>query len=193
MVRAEIHVDIGWDREAGKTIIVSEGKIRDQPDSLGGLRQAISPYGGEVDLDGRIGLHVPGRPVFLGPDFYIEYVRYMLGVGGTFCEQTASEMRLNGQEHHLRVSAAGDLIRFEIENRGRLIDTVDFPRKDIAREWFLAGVRFERVAAELGDVDAKARMTAGFDRLCPEFKSAVGEDRVRAALNDPIVEVFGTE
>ena len=193
VLKASIFVDIGLDTETDKAIIVSENEIRDDPESLGGLRQAISPYRGDVDLDGRVVLRLPDRSDFLGRDFYIEHVRHMLGLGRTFCNETPHEMRLNGQTHALRASAAGERIRLEILHRGNPIDSFDFPREEIASEWFLAGARFERVAAELGDVGAKEIATTHFSRLCPKLQDVIGEDRLMSVLNDPIAEVFGVE
>lgn len=193
MVRAKIYVDVGWDHETRQATTVSENEIRDDPDSLGGLREAISPYSGDVDLDGRIGLHLSDGREFMGRDFHIEYVRHMLGLNETFCEKSSAQMRLNGQTHSLRASASGERIRLELVHRGSPMDSCDFPREEIVLEWFLAWARFERVAYELGDVAAKELATTRFAQLCPEMQIVVGEDRLMSVLNDPIGEVFGID
>lgn len=192
--RLEIYVDVGRDPATGELLMVSEEKIRSESESLGGLSSRFKPFAGRVHLDGRIRIHRAGGRQFLGPNYLIQDVRYMPVFGDTFCKGLTEEVNLNGQSEVLRAaSESGDQIRLTIAKGTTTVDAFDIDRAAIASEWFLASTRFARVAMELGDSDAKNASEASFHRLCPEFQKAVGEDRFRATLSDPIVDVFGMQ
>ena len=192
-LRVEIYVDVGRDQTSGELLAVSEEQIRSHPESLGGLSSRFKPFAGRVHLDGRMRIHLAGGRDFLGPKYLIQDVRYMPIFCDTFCKKLTEEVNLNGRSEVLRASASGDLIRLTIVRGATTVDAFDLERTAVASEWFLASTRFNRVAIELGDTDAKNAAEATFRRLCPDLQKAVGEDRFRATLSDPIDDVFGIQ
>ena len=192
-LRVEIYIDVGRDQESGELLTVSEEQIRSESESLAGLSSRFKPFAGRAHLDGRIQIHLACGRDFLGPNYLIQDVRYMPVLSDTFCKKLTEEVNLNGQSEVLRASASGNLIRLTIARGTTTVDAFDLDRKTVASEWFLASTRFARVAMELGDTDAQNAAEATFQRLCPELQKAVGEDRFRATLSDPVGDVFGKQ